>query len=70
MAVVTGKDGIHYIFQKLAKTDVVLFSQYFASLSEGTKSRFAPHPLTDEYAVMLCQLHQIQPSGSCCYLNL
>lgn len=56
MAVVTGKDGIHYLFRKLVKADAALLARYFSSLSEATKTRFAPHPLTDEYADKLCQL--------------
>jgi GNAT superfamily N-acetyltransferase len=57
MAVVTGKDGIHYVFRKLVKTDVALLARYFSSLSEATKARFAPHPLTDEYINRLCKLN-------------
>lgn len=47
MAVVTGKYGIRYVFRKPVRTDVALLARYFSLLSETTKTRFAPHPLTE-----------------------
>jgi ribosomal protein S18 acetylase RimI-like enzyme len=54
MKMITGSDGHEYLFRKLEMNDKEMLSEYFAALSAETKSRFGPHPLTDEFAAHLC----------------
>jgi GNAT superfamily N-acetyltransferase len=54
MKMITGSDGHEYFFRKLEVNDKEMLSEYFTALSAETKSRFGPHPLTDEFAAHLC----------------
>jgi len=54
MKIITGRDGHEYLLRKLEMNDKALLSEYFTALSAETKSRFGPHPLTDEFAANLC----------------
>ncbi len=42
--------NVHYTLRSLAAQDSMLLARYFAELSEETKTRFQPHPLTAEKA--------------------
>jgi GNAT superfamily N-acetyltransferase len=54
MMIVTGFDGKEYMLRKLETTDGAMLSVYFNGLSEITKVRFGPHPLTEDFAFALC----------------
>ena len=48
------KNGDVLNFRLLENTDAVLLGDFFCSLSEETKSKYGPHPLTKEQAKVLC----------------
>lgn len=48
------KNKNHYLLRKLQNSDYEMLAKYFISLSDETRSRFGPHPLTEEYALELC----------------
>lgn len=48
------KNNELFIFRKLQSTDTVLLGNFFTSLSDETRGRFGPHPLTKEHAEWLC----------------
>ena len=53
-SVVSLKSGRTCTLRQLRSTDVTFLSFFFASLSETTRKRFSPHPLTTNYACELC----------------
>lgn len=48
------KDGAKGLFRLLAEKDSLVLSFFFEKLSGDTCSRFAPHPLSSEFATQLC----------------
>jgi GNAT superfamily N-acetyltransferase len=48
------KAGEKFVFRKLDHDDSVGLGLFFENLDDETKSRFGPHPLTREYASLLC----------------
>ncbi len=52
--IVTAKDGTKSRFRLLAQNDQSALGDFFEKLSEQTRSRFAPHPLSSEFATQLC----------------
>ncbi|WP_143871068.1 GNAT family N-acetyltransferase [Catenovulum sediminis] len=53
--VLTCRDNQQYTFRVIESTDAPKLADYFTGLSEVTRKRFAPHPLTADYAYSLCQ---------------
>ena len=53
--VVISTDGNEYLFRKLESNDAEMLAAYFAKLSDLTKARFGPHPLTTDFVVHLCE---------------
>lgn len=49
------KDGNSLTFRQLEAADNSMLGQFFQGLSAETKSKYGPHPLTQEYADELCQ---------------
>ena len=43
-----------FVFRELCTTDTILLGSFFNLLSESTRSRFGPHPLTSEQAAIIC----------------
>ncbi len=43
-----------FVFRELLSTDEVLLGNFFCSLSESTRLKFEPHPLTREQAAIIC----------------
>ena len=43
-----------FVFRELENTDWHQLGSFFESLSEETRSKFGPHPLTKEHASILC----------------
>jgi GNAT superfamily N-acetyltransferase len=56
---VVNKDGLTFEIRSLAKDDVSQLSTYFINLSDVSKNRYGPHPLTAEYAQYLCTTQQL-----------
>lgn len=52
------KNGEILKFRLLEDTDSVLLGDFFSSLSKATKSKYGPHPLTNEQAKVLCESSQ------------
>lgn len=44
------RDEHHYTLRSISVNDIITLADYFTALSEDTKRRFQPHPLTAEYA--------------------
>lgn len=42
------------IFRDLAESDAAELGSFFESLSEDTRSKYGPHPLTKDHALLLC----------------
>ena len=51
---ITLRSGERALVRALRHDDAALLGRYFASLSDFTRSRFAPHPFTIEAARKLC----------------
>lgn len=54
MTTVTAKDGTKSRFRLLAQNDQQALGDFFKKLSQQSRSRFAPHPLSSEFATQLC----------------
>lgn len=52
--VIRCKHNKSYIFRKLTSADRERLGLFFSSLSDNTRIRFGPHPLTHEHANVLC----------------
>ena len=48
------EDGSDYAFRLLGRKDASPLGEYFLSLSDTTRLRFGPHPLTADFAAELC----------------
>lgn len=48
------KSGETFTFRELEDSDGILLGRFFESLSADTRSKFGPHPLTPEHALILC----------------
>lgn len=51
---IADRNGEKYFFRKLNKEDGKGLGFFFESLSVETRSRFGPHPLNREHALLLC----------------
>ncbi|MCG6960554.1 GNAT family N-acetyltransferase [bacterium BMS3Abin03] len=51
---ILSKDRLRCEFREISKNDGETLGEFFSELSDETRSRFAPHPLTTEYADKLC----------------
>ncbi|MBL7991721.1 MAG: GNAT family N-acetyltransferase [Candidatus Kapabacteria bacterium] len=47
--------GYRYTLRAVSVNDAIPLAEYFTALSEDTKRRFQPHPLTSHYASILTQ---------------
>ena len=52
---IKAKDGRVFILRQLNQQDAAPLGAFFSGLSEVSRSRFGPHPLTVEYAQQLCE---------------
>lgn len=53
-ALIKSKQNEEFLFRELASSDSQMLGKFFVNLSEETRSRFGPHPLTIECACELC----------------
>lgn len=51
----TTKNGETVTFRTLCHSDAEKLGQFFTALSDQTRSRFGPHPLSNDYAYQLCE---------------
>jgi len=54
MQKVTNKTGQSFTLKRLSQKDSEALGNYFESLTETTRQKFGPHPLTKNYATFLC----------------
>jgi len=54
MKKIINKAGESFLLKRLAINDSEALGRYFDRLSEETKQKFGPHPLTQNYATFLC----------------
>ena len=54
MKLIASKTGKKYLFRKLVKEDAVDLGIYFERLSNESKKKFQPHPLTTAHAEHIC----------------
>ena len=59
---VKGKGAAAFLFRLLRAEDAPVLTAFFASLSEETKTRFGPHPLDAQTAVVLCNSAEEDPA--------
>lgn len=52
---IKAKDGQDFLLRLLNDQDAVALGAFFVELSEASRSRFGPHPLSSEYAQHLCE---------------
>ncbi|WP_440906214.1 GNAT family N-acetyltransferase [Catenovulum sp. SX2] len=50
----SNQQGERFVFRQLHQQDTVELAHFFAGLSDATRSRYAPHPMTAAYAHTLC----------------
>jgi GNAT superfamily N-acetyltransferase len=51
---ILSKNGVEFVFRKLETSDEKVLGDFFLKLSNDTKSKFGPHPLTFSCAKELC----------------
>lgn len=51
---IISKNGEEFCFRRLTESDSENLGNYFENLSEETRKKFQPHPLTKNYAIYLC----------------
>jgi len=54
MKKIVNKAGESFLLKRLTINDSEALGRYFGGLSEETKQKFGPHPLTQNYATFLC----------------
>ncbi|MEE1674974.1 GNAT family N-acetyltransferase [Agarivorans aestuarii] len=52
---IKAKDGRDFLLRPLNQQDASALGAFFVALSDASRSRFGPHPLTNEYAQHLCE---------------
>ena len=53
---ITAKNGEKFEFRELVESDSEILGNFFVGLSDDTRSKFGPHPLTESYAMeTLCK---------------
>ena len=53
---IKNRNNEEYILRLLAAGDGIGLGIFFESLSSDTRSRFGPHPLNSEHALLLCAI--------------
>lgn len=48
---IIAKNGEYFEFRQLTRNDGELLGKFFDNLSDNTRSKFGPHPLTADYAI-------------------
>ena len=53
--IISTKNNEQYTFRKLLEDDANALGHFFCQLSDDTRSKYGPHPLTSEHALELCK---------------